>query len=320
MARDVNNWGRWGADDQLGTLNHITPAQVRRAGGLVVSGRTISLSAPLNSDGPQAGNGLRRNPIHVMTLDGGDELLDRNIGTWGGTKETTIVERYDAGPMRYNDDLLILPPQAATQWDALSHVYYDGKLYNGFDARSVSSLGASRDAIDSVAAAGQIVARGVLLDIARHRGLPHLAPNTVVSADDLNAVVQAQGVELEQGDVIIVRTGWWHAFRDGMPGPDWFAGTPGLSWRCAGWLHRHQAAAVAADNMTVEVMPAEDGVFLLFHMLALRDMGMMLGEMWDLEALSEDCAEDGRYDFLLSAAPLNITGGVGSPVNPVAVK
>jgi kynurenine formamidase len=255
-----------------------------------------------------------------MTLDGGDEWLHTRISDWGGSKEAVIADRYRSGPMRYNDDLLILPPQAATQWDALSHVYYEGKLYNGFPAESVTSLGASKDAIDAPAQAGHIITRGVLLDVARHRGVDVLAPNTAIHPDELDEVAAAQGVAVTEGDIIVVRTGWWSVFGQGMTSEAWFRGTPGLSWRCAQWLWERRVAAVAADNMTVEVMPPEEGVFLLFHMLALRDMGMMLGEMWDLEVLGADCAEDGVYEFLLCAVPLEISGGVGSPVNPVAVK
>jgi kynurenine formamidase len=118
-----------------------------------------------------------------------------------------------------------------------------------------------------------------------------------------------------------VRTGWWTKFPECSSGDEWYAKSPGLSWRCAEWLSDNAIAAVAADNMAVEAMPpAEDGVYLLLHMLTPRDMGTMLGEIWDLEALAAGCAADGRYEFLLSAAPLRVSGGVGSPVNPIAMK
>lgn len=222
--------------------------------------------------------------------------------------------------MRFNDDFIIMPTQASTQWDALSHVYYEEQLYNGFPASAVTSLGASKDAIDPVAGAGQIIGRGVLLDVARHRGLARLEPSTVISPEELDDVAARQGVTVQDGDIVVVRTGWLTAFNEGMPGDAWLAGSPGLSWRCAEWLWERNAAAVAADNMAVEVLPPDGGIVLLFHMLALRDMGLMLGEIWDLEALGHDCANDGVYEFLLTAPALKISGGVGSPINPIAVK
>jgi len=121
--------------------------------------------------------------------------------------------------------------------------------------------------------------------------------------------------------VVLVRTGWWQRFVETRDGAGFLSGSPGLSWRCAEWLHEKKAAAVAVDNVAVEVSPAEiEGTTLLFHMLALREMGMMLGEIWDLEALGADCAQDHVYEFMLVAQPLLLPGAVGSPVAPLAIK
>jgi kynurenine formamidase len=255
-----------------------------------------------------------------MALDGGDEDLAKQLSGWGGKMERELESAFTRGPMRFNDDYIIMALQASTQWDALAHVYYDGLLYNGFPAGAVTSRGASRNAIDQVATRGGVTGRGVLLDVARFRGLDSLPPSTAVLPEELDATARAQGVQIKRGDIVLIRTGWWPRFAEIRDGTRWLMGSPGLSWRCVQWLSDNEIAAVAADNQSVEVMPPEDGVFLLFHMLAIRDLGMMLGEIWDLESLAADCAHDGVYDFFLSAAPLEVTGAVGSPVNPIAIK
>ena len=255
-----------------------------------------------------------------MSVDGGDLDADSHLTGWGGGTEAEISQLWK-GPLRFNDDYIMMPLQAGTQWDALSHVYYDKQLYNGYPASAVTSFGATKDSIDQVAEKGLVVSRGVLLDVARHRGLKYLAPNTVVFPEELDEVAKASGVQVEPGDVAVIRTGWRVRFLETSDGESWTVGSPGLSWRCAQWLYDHDAAAVASDNIAVEVVPSEiAGVNAVLHLLTIRDMGMMLGEMWDLEDLSDDCAKDGVYEFLLVAQPLRVSGAVGSPVNPVAIK
>ena len=319
VAHDVSNWGKWGDDDELGTLNYITPDHITRAAGLVRAGKTISLSVPFDAYGPQGANGFRRNPIHLMTLDGGDIDFAGRIDGWGGETEAMVSGIWN-GPMRFNDDFIMMPLQAATQWDALSHVYYEQQFYNGFDANTCTSMGATKCSIDKVAAAGKIVGRGVLLDVARHQGVEHLPAGTVINPEELDAVAQAQGVAIDDGDIVLVRTGWWKRFLGLAPGELW-GPSPGLSWRCGRWLSDKQVAAVASDNSAVETSTAEfPGVRLPLHLLTLRDMGMMLGEIWNLELLGEECATDGVYEFMLVSNPLLISGAVGSPINPVAIK
>jgi kynurenine formamidase len=316
----VSNWGRWGDDDELGTLNHITPAAIARAATLVRKGRVFSLSAPFDAYGPQSADGFRRNPIHLMSVDGGDHEMTERLGDWGGPTERQISDLW-RGPMRFNDDYIMMPLQASTQWDALAHVYYEQQLYNGYPADAVTSFGATRNGIDKVAAAGMVVGRGVLLDVPRHRGVNHLEPGSVIEPDELESTAASQDVEIGTGDIVIVRTGWWHLFaRSGDAGGRGTA-SPGITWRCAEWLHDREVAAIASDNMALETGVKEfPGVTLPFHMLTLRDMGMMLGEMWSLETLSQDCSDDHVYEFMLVAQPLLITGAVGSPLNPLAIK
>ena len=320
VAAKVRNWGKWGASDQVGTLNYITPEKVVAASRLVRRGRSFPLCAPFEADGPWGPSFFRRNPVRTMIVHGGDENLAQHLGGFGGTVGQAFTQMYQS-PMRFADDVIFMNLQSGTQWDALSHVWYESKLYNGFPAASVTGLGATKNGIEKVAERGQVVTRGVLLDVAHQRGVKHLAANTVVSPEELERVAAAEGVKVESGDVVVVRTGWWGRFVETRNGEEFITGSPGLSWRCAEWLHEKQAAAVAVDNVAVEVSPAEiEGTVLLFHMLALREMGMMLGELWDLEALGADCAQDKVYEFMLVAQPLLIPGAVGSPVNPLAIK
>jgi kynurenine formamidase len=300
-------------------MNFITPEVVQETARLVRTGKSFSLGVNFDSAGPQGTTApFRTNPIHLMTIDGGDAaMFAEHVRGWGHTVAAALGTMFDNGLMRFNDDYIIMPLQAATQWDALSHVYYEDQLFNGYPADSVTSFGATRLGIETVGYRG-IVARGVLLDVARSRGVPYLDPGAPISPEELEDVAARQGTEIRPGDVLLIRTGWWERFLETRDGA---AHGSGLSWRCAAWLHEHEIAAVAADNVAVEGADAEvDGVFLALHCLCLRDMGMMFGEMWDLSALSADCASDGVYECQLVAQPLRVTGGVGSPVNPIAIK
>jgi kynurenine formamidase len=300
IGRRLSNWGRWGAQDQRGTLNLITAERIVEAATFVRTGKTFELSIPLCSDGPQTGAGGRVNPIHFMTVMPTDDLQ--------------LGER-----INISDDFISMPLQGATQWDSLAHVGYDDRLYNDVDVRTVQALGgASRNAIDN--ALPGIVGRGVLLDIPRARGVEWLDAGQSIGPDEVEAVLEAQGVSVSSGDILAVRTGWRRkAVVEGWD--DWMTGNPGLSLACASWIHDHEIAAVVSDNWGVEVHPAGDGEGILpLHCVLIRDMGMMLGEIFDFEELARDCAADGVWEFLLSAPPLRVAGGVGSPVSPVAVK
>jgi kynurenine formamidase len=322
VAADVSNWGRWGNDDELGTLNLITAEKVAHAASTVRHGKVFALGVDFGSAGPQGAFKFRQNPTHVMTVDGGDaETLVRYGPQWlRNSVAHEVSEFFVDNPFRFNDDMIVMPLQAATQWDALSHVYYDDKLYNGFPASSVTSFGAFHCGIDKVDVKG-ITSRGVLLDVVRHRGeAVFCAPGKPITPAELDDIAAAQGVTITSGDIVVVHTGWWTRFLSSGDGAE--AGS-GLHWTCASWLHDHDVAAVAADNLMVEdPNPANgvEGTFLPMHMLCLRDMGLMLGEYWDLTALSADCAADRVYEFQLIAPPLRVTGAVGSPVNPIAIK
>jgi len=266
------------------------------------SGRTFSLALPLKTGvGPQSGLMGRTNCLHVMTQTG-DTTGPLDMG----------------GGADFTDDMLVLSCQGSTQWDALSHIYYAGKMYNGVPAEAVSAAGTSHNGIDQVHDA--FLGRGVLLDMARHASLECWDPARAINSEDLDACARSQGVAIETGDILIVRTGALTR----VNGDDWSSFThtrqPGLHFTTTRWLAEHRVAAIAADNIMVEARSPVEGILSPMHMIAIRDMGLTLGELWFLEDLAEDCAADGQYDFFLAAQALPISGGCGSPVNPIAVK
>lgn len=304
LCRRYRSWGRWGADDEAGTLNEVTSDKVRAAAQQCVSGRVFSLALPFDADGPQSGDLGRTNPIHVMLQDGGDisSGAQRHLN------------------MEYTDDAIYMPLQCGTQWDALAHVFHDGKMYNGFGTEQVTSSGAVRNGIDKTA--GRFVGRGVLMDLARYKCKDALEPAEPISHEDLVACARRQGCEVEAGDFVLVRTGHLGAVRRQGAWGDYVGGpSPGLAVRSLPFFCERRVAAVATDTWTVEVWPAEvPEVRAAAHIVLLVSAGIHLGEMFDLEELSDACAADGQYSFLFAAPALPITGGVGSPINPIAIK
>jgi kynurenine formamidase len=299
LAARVRNWGRWGAEDQLGTLNLIDDAARRRGVASVVDGRAISMALPLSADGPQMGFiPGRENPVHTMVG------LRNAIGEEPGAPE-------------WNDDAIAMGTQSCTHWDGLAHAAYGGHLYNGFPADSVTADGASRCGIHLVRT---LVSRGVLLDVAAATGTDRLDPSHPLSTDDLDAAVALARTTLEPGDVVLIRTGHMQHFHAGDR-LTYATSAPGPTLETVEWFHRHDVAAVAIDNLVFEVLPGNRrGLFLPVHFLHLVDMGLTQGQNWDLEELAADCATDGRYTFLLSASPEPVRFGTGAPVNPVAIK
>jgi kynurenine formamidase len=301
----LSTWGLWGEDDEKGALNYVTDAKRAEAASLVRRGRSFSLALPLlNGRGPQSGQGGRVNPMHFMTATGCDPRSGFDLG---------------AG-CRFTDDFLALTVQCSTQWDALCHVYYDGKLYNGRPSTDVDSAGAHRNGIDKTHDA--FVSRGVLIDAARAQDVDCLEPGYAVTIEDLEAAEERQGVKVGEGDILLLRTGWISRVSDDFA--DWSRyhaePEPGIHWETAAWLAERRVAAVAADNTMVEAAGVLPDVVIPFHMLAITNLGLHLGEFWVLEELAADCADDGTYEFMLVAQALPIEGGTGSPVNPIAIK
>ncbi|HET8620087.1 MAG TPA: cyclase family protein [Acidimicrobiales bacterium] len=299
LAARVSNTGRWGPDDQRGTLNLIDTAAVLRGLGAARQGRVFSLAIPFDEDGPQTGQ-----------IRGRDNPARRMI---------SVNAPYTGDPDDFcgSDDALTMGVQAATHWDALSHVSYGGRLYNGIDAAVIDDRGASRLGIEQF---GPVVTRGVLADVAAVHGLDHFDAGYAITGDDLEAATAGRGVQVEPGDALLVRTGHMHFLRAGDKARFGHP-SPGLSTRSVEWLHDHDVAAVATDTLVFEVWPLEDPAVLLpVHLLHLVDMGMPQGQLWALDDLAADCAADGQYDFLLCATPLPLTRAVGGPVAPTAVK
>lgn len=294
-------WDVFGRSDQLGTLNFLTPREVLKAVRTVSAGRVINLSLPLN----------RPDPSLVSTR----QIYRHYVST---------------GRLARDDWLDGFYPQASSQWDGLQHIRY--RQFGFYGGREDPDLDRGELGIDVIARRG-IVGRGVLVDAAAYfesAGRP-LEPTgrVAIGPDDLEATLAWEGVGLEPGDILLLRTGWlrWYlgldeagrrALAGGLDGGT--LATPGLDPgpRTAAWLWDRRVAAVAADNPAVEALPVrrEEG-FLHQRLIAL--LGMPLGELWDLEELAAACRAEGRYYFLLVSAPLNIPGGVGSPCNAYAV-
>jgi kynurenine formamidase len=278
-----SNWGRWGVGDQLGTLNFVTDEIRRRAAGLARTGRTISMALPYDDKGPQTGGFNRFNPIHLMTRDGADEGAG------------TMVRDFYGGNFRHfgaADDLVILPLQCGTQWDSLAHVFFEGKMYNGYPASEVSSKGARKNAITNAVTAP--VGRGVLLDLPQAKGVEWLEPGYAITGDDLDEAAAREGVTVQTGDFVQVRTGAMARVRaEGSWGGYAAGAAPGLGLAAVPWVHERQVASVATDTWGMEVLPNETpDVFQPLHILLLVHQGLLIGEIWDLEDIAADCAAD----------------------------
>jgi kynurenine formamidase len=298
-------WGKWGADDQRGTVNYIDEDCIKHAATLVRSGRTISCALPYDQNGPQNGGFGRVNPLHFMLQDGGDIELHA---------------QEHLARLRYTDDAIYMPLQCGTQWDALAHIFYEGHMYNGFGVESVTSGGATRNSIDVLA--DRVVGRGILLDMARFRGVDWLQPGEPIHDEDLAACAAAEAIEPRRGDIVLVRTGHIAMCRSQGAWGSYAAGdAPGLALSSAHWLCGNEVAAVATDTWGMEVRPNElEEIFQPVHVVLLVNAGMLIGEIFDLERLADDCAADGVYEFMFVAPPLPFTGAVGSPLNPMAIK
>jgi kynurenine formamidase len=299
LAAKVNNWGRWGDDDELGTINLVTDDVRRRAAACVRTGKAFSLAIPLSEDGPQMGFVKGRvNPTRTMIMI--------NESAFG-----------DADGFASSDDVVTMGLQAATHWDALVHATYDGRLYNGYPTSSIDERGASKCGINTIST---LISRGVLLDVLRAKGVDRLEPGYCITGDDLDAAAEMARVTVEPGDIVLLRTGHMQLLHAGDKNGYAYP-SPGPSIHSVQWMRDHDVAAVATDTFPFEALPGDTPDFMLpVHLLHLVEMGLLQGQNFDLEALSADCADDGVYEFLLSASPEPFVGGLGTPVNPVALK
>jgi kynurenine formamidase len=304
-AERLKNWGRWGADDEIGTLNNVSPQDIVNAAQLIRRGQAFSLALNFDSQGPQNGQwGGRFNPIHTMLTSGVD----------------AVAGRQDSMRVRYADDMVTMPLQCGTQWDALGHVFFGDKMWNGYDARLVDSNGAHKNGIEKVKA--RMIGRGVLLDIARFKGVEFLEDGYGISTAELEACAKAEAIEVRRGDFVLVRTGQMErCLRSGAWGNYAGGDAPGLRFETADWIRRTDIAAICSDTWGCEVRPNEcDEAFQPWHWVVIPMIGISMGEIFYLKELAEDCAQDHVYEFFFCAPPLPITRAVGSPVNPIAIK
>ena len=306
-AEELKRWGKWGPDDEYGATNFVTPEAIVAAAQLVRKGKVFALGLPLDQDGPQRGLfGNRWNPIHTMLATGTD--------AYSGKQDEL------PNNLRYADDAINLPTQTATQWDALAHIFLGDKMWNGYDARLVDSFGAQKCGIERFN--NRMVGRGVLLDVARNKGIDCLADGYPITNDDLDTTAAAQEVEIKTGDFLIVRTG---QMEDRLKNQEWggYAGgdAPGLAFETCDWIAQKEIAAICTDTWGIEVRPNETPeANQPFHWVTIPALGVTHGEIFYLKDLADDCADDNVYDFFFCAPPLNITKGTGSPINPNAIK
>ena len=301
IFESVKNWGRWGPDDELGTLNYLTPDRVREAAALVRSGRRVSMAIPINKQvGPD--NPM---PASLFVIQGHDVPID-------GSK------------VRFGLDYLGMACHGDTHThvDALCHLSYDGLTYNGRTATDVLRTNGAVEQDIAVYSTG-VVGRGVLLDIPRLRGVKWLEPGEAVTRSELEECAAVEGVELREGDVLVFRTGH-HRRRlelgawDNNPPPAG-EGKAGLHVDAIPWMHEHRVASFLPDGDGEAVPSVVDGITYPIHPLQVVAMGMLVSDSLQFEELVEACEDEGRYEFMVVGLPLRLPGATGSPWNPIAI-
>jgi kynurenine formamidase len=301
LFESVKNWGRWGPDDQLGTLNYITPDAVRAAAALVRSGRQVSMAIPINKvAGPDNPNPA----IHFVS-----QGHDVDIGSHG---------------LRFGLDFLGMAchGDCHSHVDALCHISYKGLTYNGKPAGDVL-LSTGATTLDVNGYHRGLVGRGVLLDIPRLRGVKWLEPGEAVTRAELEACEVEHGVRLGQGDIFVFRTGHHRrrltlgAWDNGYPPVG--QGKAGLDVDTISWMHSRQIAAFLPDGDGEAVPSTVDGMLYPIHPLQITAMGMLTADSLQLEDLAQACEQEQRWEFMVVGLPLRLPGGTGSPWNPIAI-
>ena len=295
-----SNWGRWGADDQLGTINFITPEKRKQAAGLVKEGVSVSCGRLIEPG--IAADTLGGSSFRLMTGTGESHALK---GSGVGRSGDVLILNYHGFTM--------------THMDSLAHQMWDGKMYNGHPAEAVtSSEGATMESIDLLK--DGIMTRGVLLDVARTKGVKWLERGQGVFPEDLEETERAQGVRVESGDVILLRMGDLRRRSEEGPVNLWTEGYPGYHVASIPWLHERQVAILSSDGSN-DVRPSgySDTFPFPVHEIAHVALGLWLLDNTNLEELTAACERYGRWEFMFAVAPLRTKGGTGCPVNPFAV-
>ena len=308
VLRDApKNWGKWGEQDEVGALNYLTAEEVFRGVRHIKSGIVFTLQRLIgdpNGDPVWPG----RTPAEKTMI------LDES--SWDGDGAPQFP-----GGLHYADDKISAFLQGSTQYDALGHVWYGGRLWNGYDARSTVG-GLDKASVAPIAERG-VVGRGILLDVARFRGKENLDKAETFTHEDLAACAEAQGVKIEKRDILIIRTNFLKLFFD--QGEKFYDGfcEPGLVYspELVRWFQDMEIPNLVTDTIANEVtIDPNNGIALPLHCALMRNLGVALTEICDLEKLACHCAEDRQYTFLYTAAPLKVNEASGSPVNPLVIK
>jgi kynurenine formamidase len=308
LADSPKNWGKWGPDDEVGSLNYLTPEVVAAAAGSIRSGKVFTLQVKMaNPEGDPVWPG-RSGAVRINLMDEGHYIAGKGP--------------HFAGGAHYADDYMTCFLQGSTQYDALGHVWYDGEIWNGYDARTTIG-GLDKASVLPIAEKG-VVGRGILLDMARHRGKDVLDVAETFTHEDLIACAEAQGASIQPRDILVIRTGWIGKFY--RVSREEFYGNfvePGLthSKELVEWFRDMEIPNLVTDTIANEVtVDPVSGVVLPLHNALMRNLGVTLTEIAWLDDLAADCAADGQYTFLYAAAPLKIVNGTGAPVNPIVIK
>lgn len=311
-----DNWGNWGDADELGAANYLTSKEVLRGITTVESGTVIPLGHPIGNPGgdPTWPVPHRSQPQKYMVTD-------------KGHIEAGKLDRAPFGGFEAANDVIHMSTHGTTHVDALGHVWYDDKLYNGFDANSTKG-GLDRCGVEHLGHHG-LVGKGILLDIARHRGVDHLPPRARITLEELQACAAEQGLSLDGREIVLLRTGVLEVFYES--GPDAFYETysddgmlnePGITYSqpLVDWFDEQEIPVFGTDTLGSEQTVSDETETLLpTHPALIRDLGIVISEMNDLSALAEACLERDSYEFCYMCAPMPIVGGTGSPVNPLAI-
>ena len=300
-VRSLSNWGRWGQEDELGTINHIGSEQRKQAAALVRDGVAVSCARPITTG---AAPDVVSPALHYMTSSG-----------------EAYANIADAGPgqMQGSGDFIGMAFHgfSITHLDSLCHIFWNGRMYNGRSSAMVTTQeGATANSIEVLQ--DGVVSRGVLLDAARHRSVSWMEPGEAIMPDELEEIGASQGTKMKQGDILLVRTGHYRHRLEVGPRPP-ADGRPGLHASCIPWLQEQQVAVLGGDTANDVVPSGFPNLRLPIHQIAMPHMGLWLLDNCNLEELSAACAERGRWEFLFTIAPLRIRYGTGSPVNPIAM-
>jgi kynurenine formamidase len=310
---ELSNWGKWGPDDQAGTINLITPAKRKAAAALVRDGVSVSMS--LDADLPAEGSTGGPLPSQTGGNGFGHSSNGGRAATWTLTSRPPGPDPKPVPGYVVDTIATFYHGNYSTHLDALSHMYYKGQLYNGFPQTVFTDRGAGKD--DVMAFERGIFTRGLLFDIARLKNLSYLGDDEAIYPEDLEAWEKKAGLRLQSGDAMLVRTGRWLRVKEKGP-LDLNKQAPGLYASCVKWM-RERGVAILGSDAVQDVRPSRvEGVNQPIHELALRALGTPLIDNCDLEALGETAAQKRRWSFLLTINPLRVPGATGGPVNPIA--